>query len=689
MRRLARKIVKFRVPILIVAVVLLVPSFFGYVNTRINYDILYYLPDDIETMQGQQILLDDFGKGAYAMFVAEGMSDAEAARLREKLEQVDHVDDVIWYDSVLPDSIPQEILPEKYYDAFHNGDATLMAIFFDTSSSADETMDAIEEIRDVAGQQCFLGGMSAIATDTRDLVDQELPMYILIAVVLSCIVLAITMDSWMAPVLFMANIGMAIVYNLGTNIFKGEISFITMAIAAVLQLGVTMDYSIFLWNSYKEQKKIFQNKDEAMVEAIAKTISSVAGSALTTIAGFIALCFMTFTLGRDLGIVMAKGVVLGLVSCVTILPCLILVFDKAIVKTSHKPITVSGGKFAGWVVRHHVVLAVVMVALIVPAIIGYRNINVYYNLDSGLPDYLASVKAEEKLSDDFDIGTVHMVLADEDLSAKESRQMLSEMEDVDGVQLAMGADSVVPYQLPDEFLPEEATEMLKSGGRQLILITSEYPVASDEVNAQLDALDGILKSYDPEGMLIGEAACTRDLISITDHDFKVVSVISIVAIFVIIMLVLHSISLPVILVLVIELAIYINMSLAFYTQTPLPFIASIVISTVQLGATVDYAILMTNRYQRERSCGHGAAEAAKIALSTSLPSILTSALGFFAATVGVGIYSDVDLIGSMCILLARGAICSLGVVVLLLPSLLMIIDGLVDLGSRGTLASKI
>ncbi len=677
MEKLARGIVKARIPIIIIAVLLLIPSALGYVATRVNYDILYYLPDDLETMQGQQILLDDFGKGAYAMFVAEGMSDAQAGKLKSRIEDVEHVSDVIWYDTILDSTIPQEILPEKYYDFFHNGDATLMAIFFDTSTSADETMDAIEEIRSIAGEQCFLSSMSAVVTDTRNLVNDELPLYVCVAVILSCIVLAVTMNSWMAPLLFMINIGIAIIYNMGSNIIQGEISFITMALAAVLQLGVTMDYSIFLWNSYQEQLRQKEDKQEAMSAAIVQTIRSVAGSSLTTIAGFLALCFMTFTLGLDLGIVMAKGVVLGVICCITVLPALILLCDKPIRKTMHRPLTINASKFSGWVVRHPIVLTVILLVLWIPALIGYTHMHIYYNLASSMPETLPSSEATAELSERFDMGTVHLILTDSDLSAKDAANMLQEMQDVDGVQLALGLDSVLGTEIPEEFLPEEITGLLESGGRQLMLITSEYEVATDEMNDQLTQLGEILKKYDPEGMLFGEASCTNDLITITDRDFKVVSVISIAAVFVIILLVLHSVSLPILLVLVIELAIYINMGLSFYTGASLPFIASIVVGTIQLGATVDYAILLTNRYQTERSLGMEKREAAYTALSVSVPSILTSALSFFAATIGVGICSDVDLIGSLCMLLARGALISMVVVLLLLPSLLLLCDGLV------------
>jgi hypothetical protein len=688
MLRFGKKVAKYRVWILVLSVLLLIPSAFGFLSTRVNYDILCYLPDDIETMEGQQILLDDFGKGAYALFVADGLTDSQAAQVKAELEQIDHVAEVLWYDSVADLSVPQEMLPDKLYDAFHSGDATMMAIFLDTGTSADETMDAITEMRRVAGEQCFISSMSAIVTDTRDLVQQELFWYVLIAVVLCCVVLAITMDSWLAPALFMANIGVAVIYNLGTNFIQGEISFVTMALAAVLQLAVTMDYSIFLWNSYREQRELYDDREEAMARAISMTIGSVAGSSLTTIAGFVALCFMSFTLGMDLGIVMAKGVVLGVICTVTVLPALILVCDKAIQKTTHRALNLNGEKISNFVVRHNKVFLVVIMLLWIPSIFGYNRVQVYYNLDSSLPDYLPSVQANQKLAETFDMSTIHIILADEDLEAKDVKNMLSEIEQVDGVSFALSEDSLIGSRIPKDFLPASATEELESGGRQLMIIGSEYKVASDEANAQVDRLNEILKRYDPSGLLIGEAPCTKDLITITDHDFTVVSAVSIVLIFLIILLVLRSVSLPVILVLVIELAIYINMSISYYTGTVLPFIASIVIGTIQLGATVDYAILMTNRYEHERMSGKDKVEATKTALASSIPSIVTSALGFFAATIGVGVYSDVDLIGSLCLLMARGALISMAVVILLLPSLYLLCDKLILKTSWGLRAKK-
>ena len=684
MRKLSQIIVRRRVLILILSVLLLIPAAWGYLNTRINYDILYYLPDDIETMQGQDILLRDFGKGAYALFVAEGLDDKQASALKGEIEGVEHVAEVIWYDTLLDDSIPQAMLPDRLYDLFHSGDATLMAIFFDSGTSEDVTMDAIEEIRAISGEHCFLSSMSAIVTDTKLLVEQELFWYVLIAVILSAAVLAVTMDSWMAPVLFLTNIGIAIVYNLGTNFIQGEISFITMSLAAVLQLGVTMDYSIFLWNAYKEQLTLHDSHEEAMAQAIASTITSVAGSSLTTVAGFLALCFMTFTLGVDLGVVMAKGVLFGVITCVTVLPALIMSCHRLILKTRHKPVTINGEGFARLVLKHSKLFLAVLLILWVPAIYGNNHVSTYYKLDSSLPSYLNSVQANQVLDEKFNMSTVHMILADRNLPSKETKEMLSRMEQVDGVQFALATDSLIGYNVPRDFVPEEITGKLSSGRWQLMLISTEYPVASDEVNRQIDRLQAIMKEYDDSAMLIGEAPCTRDLINITDRDFQMVSIASIGAIFVIILLVLKSISLPFLLVLVIELAIFINMAISYYTGATLPFIASIVIGTIQLGATVDYAILMTTRYKKERLEGRGKEEAAHIALSSSVPSIVTSALGFFAATIGVGLYSDVDLIGSLCLLMSRGALVSMAVVLTLLPTLYLLCDGLIMRTSWGT-----
>ncbi len=687
MEKLGRAIVRIRIPILIASILLLIPAALGYVNTRVNYDILYYLPKDIETMQGQDILLEDFGKGAYAVVVVEGMNGRDLTRLEEKIGGVEHVAKVVSYNSLVGAQIPTELIPEKYRSQFINGEtgATLFAIFFENTTSSNETMDAIKEIRTATQGQCFISGMSAVVTDTKTLSEKETPIYVLIAVVLACVVLALFMDSFLVPVFFMLSIGMAIVYNLGSNYFLGEVSYITKALAAVLQLGVTLDYSIFLWHSYKEMKE--KNPDdhhEAMAQAIASTITSVVGSSITTVAGFIALCFMSFTLGMDLGVVMAKGVVFGVIGCVTILPSMILTFDRALEKTMHRelmPPRFDG--LAGWIVNHAWIFIALFIILLVPAIYGYQNTDVYYNLADTLPENLDCSVANRKLEENFNLNSVYMVLADTKLPAKEANKMLDEINSLDGITFALGYDSVAGNEIPEELIPDSIKGELKGSKYQILMIASDYKVASDEVNEQINSVDSIVKKYDSSAMVIGEAPCTKDLITITDKDFQTVSIVSIGAIFVIILLVFKSVSLPVILVAAIEFAIFINMGLPYYLKTTIPFIASVVIGTIQLGATVDYAILMTTRYKKERYAGADKKEAITTALSTSIPSIIVSALGFFAATFGVGLISSVDMIGSLCSLMARGAIVSMFVVVLVLPSLFVVFDGLITHTSMG------
>ena len=675
MAKLREKIVKYRVLVLIFGILLLIPSAMGYFKTKVNYDILYYLPGDIETMKGQDILMQDFGKGAFAMEIVEGMSVKDTAEIKKKIEGVDGVEEVIWYDSLMDLSVPMEILPDELKDIFNTDDATLMAIFFKDTTSADTTMEAISQIREITKDQCYLSGMSAVVTDIKNLSDKEMPIYVLVAVVLTCIVLSIFMDCWILPVFFMISIGMAVIYNLGTNVFLGEISYITKALSAVLQLGVTLDYSIFLWHSYKENQKLFPgDKEKAMSEAISNTFSSVVGSSVTTVAGFIALCFMSFALGKDLGIVMAKGVIFGVISCVTILPSLILIFDKVIEKTSHRPLIPKITKLSDFVMRHYKVWIFVFLVGLVPAVYGYRNTDVYYNLDATLPKYLESIQANDKLSDMFGMNATHMVLIRADLPSKDGKALLKEMQETQGVRFALGLDSVLGSAIPREMIPDKLTDTLKKENWQLILVQSEYKVASDEVNAQCETLNRMIKTYDPDAMLIGEAPCTKDLIQITDKDFKVVNAISIGAVFLIILFVFKSISIPVILVAVIEFAIFINLGIPFYTGTRLPFIASIVIGTIQLGATVDYAILMTTRYKKERCSGKEKKEAIRIALTSSVTSIIVSALGFFAATFGVGLYSDIDMISALCTLMGRGAIISMFVVIFVLSSMLMVFD---------------
>lgn len=682
MKTFSRAVVKYRVLILILGLALLVPSVWGYLSTRVNYDILSYLPGEIETMEGQEILQEEFGTGAFSMLVIEGMDFKDVSALKSKIAEVEHVKQVIWYDSVADLSVPVEILPEDLQEVFINGEDTLMVVMYSSSMSSDETMQAITDIRALASEQCFVSGMSAVVTDTRDLADQETPIYVLIAVILSSIVLALTMDSYIIPLFFLLSIGIAIVYNLGSNIFMGEVSYVTKALAAVLQLGVTMDYSIFLWHSYEEQQKLCANNEEAMANAIQMTFSSVVASSITTVAGFAALCFMSFTLGLDLGIVMAKGVVIGVICCVTILPSMIMIFRKIIEKTKHRSLLPTF-HISDFVTKHYKVIAVIFVLMWIPAIYGYTHTDVYYNLDSTLPKYLPSIQANEKLDENFQMGATHIVLADRDLSAHDGSLMCQEMKKVAGVKSVLGVDSLIGPAFSREMIPDELLSDIKSENYQLLMITSEYAVASDEVNEQCSALEEIIKKYDPSGMLIGEAPCTRDLINITNTDFTTVNSVSIGIVFVIILLVFGSISLPAILVFVIEFAVYLNMGIPFYTGTVIPFIASIVIGTIQLGSTVDYAILMTNRYKSGRNSGLGKRQAIMDAHSTSIQSIIVSALSFFAATFGVGVYSDIDMISSLCTLMARGAIISMFTVILVLPSMLMIFDKLICFTTRG------
>ena len=681
-----KKVVKFRIPILIISILLLIPAGLGYVNTRVNYDVLTYLPEDIETMQGQDILVKDFGTGAFSMFIVDGIEDKEVSALKAKIENVEHVQKVLWYDSLADISMPKSMIPKDVYEVFNSDTGTMLAIFFDEGTSSDGTMDAIGEIRKLAGKQCFLSGMSAIVTDTKNLAEKETPLYVLIAVVLAVIVLGLTMDSYFIPLLFMLSIGMAIVYNLGSNYFFGEISYITKALAAVLQLGVTLDYSIFLMHSYEEQQVRYNgDKERAMAHAISQTFSSVIGSSVTTVAGFIALCFMTFTLGMDIGVVMVKGVILGVIACVTILPSMILCCDKWIMKTMHKPFLPDIGKISDKVTKRYMIYVILFLVLLFPAIYGNNHTAVYYNLDETLPKDLPSIIANEKLKKDYDMNTTHMILVDSSVESADVAKMIDKMDDVDGVKWALGLDALIGPAIPQDMIPNSVTDMLKNDKYQLLLVNSEYKVASDELNAQIKDLNKILHKYDKGGMLIGEGPLTADLIDITDTDFKTVSMVSIGIIFVIILILFKSISLPVILVGVIEFAIFVNMGIPYYTGTKLPFVASIVIGTIQLGSTVDYAILMTTRYKRERNHGAEKYDAITTAHRASAQSIMVSALSFFAATIGVGLYSNIDMISSLCILMARGAIISMIVVIFVLPSMFMVFDKVIVKTSKGFL----
>lgn len=691
MIKFGKKVVKLRIPILILSFLLLIPSAIGYLNTRVNYDILTYLPEDIETMKGQDILLEEFGTGAFSFCIVEGMEAKDISKMREEIAEVPHVKSVIWYDSVADISIPMEMLPDEIYEFFNNDetDSAMLAVLYDTSMSADETMNAIEEIRDVVKGRCNISGMSAVVTDTKNLSNKETPIYVLIAVILAVLVLSLTMDSAIVPLFFLLSIGMAIIYNLGTNFIQGEISYVTQALAAVLQLGVTMDYSIFLWHSYEEnQKRYTDDKKRAMAHAISNTITSVVGSSITTVAGFVALCFMSFTLGMDLGVVMAKGVVLGVICCVTVLPAMLLVFDKAVEKTKHKAILPDMGGIADKIVKHYKVFLILFVVILIPAFYGYQNTDVYYDLAGTLPKELESIIAKEKLDENFEMGATHMIIADSSLSLKDARAMIKEIKQVDGVKIAAGFDSMIGAAIPKEIIPEEVKEIMIQGDYQMMIVASEYAIASDEVNQQCEEINNIIKKYDETAMLIGEAPCTKDLIEITDEDFKTVSAVSIGAIVLIIAFVFKSVSLPVILVSVIEFAIFINMGIPYYTNTTLPFIASIVIGTIQLGATVDYAILMTNRYKKVRNNGAEKREAVLDALQGSIQSIIVSALSFFAATFGVGLYSNIDMISSLCSLMARGAIISMFVVILVLPSMFMLFDKIICASSVGFKAKK-
>ena len=688
--RFSRAVVKHRVAIVIITVLLLIPSVLGMAGTRINYDMLNYLPGDMDTVIGQNELLDDFGKGAFSLLIVEDMTPKEVSALKEKIEGVEQVESVIWYDSLMDVSVPMELLADKIYNEFNTSDATMMAVFFDSATSADVTMDAIREIRSIAGKQCFVSGMSALVTDLKDLCEKEEPIYVGIAVALACVAMIVLLDSFLVPFVFLASIGAMILINLGSNYFFGEISYITKALSAVLQLAVTMDYSIFLWHSYNEQITHYDDHKQAMAVAIHETLVSVVGSSLTTVAGFIALCFMSFTLGRDLGIVMAKGVLFGVIGCVTVLPSLILMLDKPLQKTKHKSLIPNMDKAAGGIVKIFPVFLIIFVILMPIAIYGNNKTNdeVYYDMGQCLPEDMEYVIANTKLSEEFDIASTHMVLVDASVSPKDVRSMTKEMEEVPGIKYVLGLESVVGAQVPEEMLPDSIVSILKSDKWELLLINSEYKVASDEVNEQIDSLNTILKKYDPTGMLIGEAPCMKDMIETTNHDFQVVNAVSIVAIFIIILIVEKSISLPVILIAVIELAVFINLGLAHFMGQSLPFIAPICISTIQLGATVDYAILMTTRYKAERLSGKTRKQAVSTALATAIPSIIVSGMGLFSATFGVAVYSDIDIISSMCMLMARGAIISMLCVIFILPALLMLCEKVVLATTLGMKLNK-
>ena len=676
MVKFGKFITKHKLFILILGVLLIIPSMIGMVKTRVNYDVLSYLPDSLETVSGQDIMVDEFGMGAFSMVIVENMDNKDVVALKEKLEKVDHVEKIIWYDSVADISLPTDMLPNELKEALFNGDATMVIALFDNTTSSEDTMQAVTDMRNMVKDQAFISGMSGIVTDIKNLVQAELPVYIVIAGILALIVLLITMESIVTPVLFLLCIGLAILYNMGTNIFLGQISYITQALTAVLQLGVTMDYSIFLLESYQANKVRFDNdKERAMAHAISNTFKSVVGSSITTVAGFAALCFMTFALGRDLGIVMAKGVIIGVIVCITLLPSLILFFDKWIDKTTHRAIFPNFHKSSAFITRHRVIPLLIFAILFVPAFYGNNHVKVYYNLDQGLPQDLDSAIANKKLEEKFNMNNMHILLLKNGLSSKEKNDMKNEIEKIDGVKWVLGMNSIVGANVPDDMIPNKYKDMLKSDNWELQFICSDYKTATDQVNAQIASINDIVKKYSKDSMVIGEAPLTKDLQDVTDVDLATVNYLSIGAIFLIILLTFKSISLPVILVSVIEFAIFLNMSFPYYSGIELPFVASIVIGTIQLGATVDYAILMTTRYHKERVVNQKTKkEAVEIAHKTSMKSIIISGLSFFAVTFGVSAYSSIDMINAICTLLSRGAVISTISVILILPAMLYLFD---------------
>ena len=688
MIKFGKWIAKHKVIIVIISMLLLIPSFLGMAATRVNYDILSYLPESLETVEGQDIMVDEFGMGAFSMVVVEDMELKDVAALKEKFQNVEHVKDVLWYDSVADLSIPVSMIPEKFKDGFFNGDATMMIALFDNTTSSDAAMEAVSDMRKIANEQCFISGMSGVVTDIKNLALEEMPIYVVIAACLSLLVLLLAMDSLVIPVLFLLSVGLAVVYNLGTNIFFGEVCYITKSLTAVLQLGVTMDYSIFLLNSFEAYKKKYDSKDRAMAHAIADTFKSVAGSSVTTIAGFLALCVMTFALGRDMGIVMAKGVVIGVICCITTLPAMILVFDGVIEKTKHKPLVKSLDKASGFITKHYKVWLLVFLVMLYPAVYGNNHTQIYYNIDKSLPATLDSNVSNEKLKEDFDMSTVHMILLKNGLDSKEKTQMLDQIDKVDGVKWSLGMNSLIGPTFPESMIPSNIKKMLQSDNYEVQFVCSEYSSATDECNAQLDAIQKIVKKYSPESMVIGEAPLMKDLQDTTNVDLQRVNILSMAAIFLIILFVFKSISLPFILLFVIEFAIFVNMAIPYYQGVTLPFVASIVIGAIQLGATVDYAILMTSNYQKQRHLGKTKKDSISIAHKFSMKSIIVSGCSFFAATFGVALYSRVDMIGAICTLLARGAVISTVVVLLVWPAMFMVFDPIIVHTSKGFLPDK-
>lgn len=662
--------------VLIIAFLLLIPATIGYVSTRINYDLLSYLPNSLETVSGQDTMVDEFGMGAFSMVVVEDMEKKDIVALKEKLKKVNHVEDVIWYDDAMDITVPTEMLPDKLREGLFNGNATMMIALFDNTTSADSTMDAITEMRGIVKKQAFISGMSGVVTDIKNLAMAEMPIYVVVAAVLSLLILLLTMDSLVTPVIFLLGIGMAIVYNMGTNMVFGEISYITQALTAILQLGVTMDYSIFLLESYEANKVRYDgDKNRAMAHAISNTFTSVTSSSVTTIAGFAALCFMTFKLGMDLGLVMAKGVIIGVIVCLTVLPALILCFDKAIDKTTHKNLIPNLDGLSKKIVKGWPVVLVLFLVLLGPAMYGNSNYEIYYDIAGALPQSLDSAVANKKLEEKFNMNSTHIVLMKNGMASKEKSEMLKKIEDVKGVKWALGIDSFKGVSVPSSMIPKKLESKLKSDNYEIAFVCSDYKAATDEVNSQIADINKIVKKYSKDSMVIGEAPLTKDLQDVTDIDLVNVNYVSVAAIFLIILITFKSILIPVILVMVIEFAIFLNMSVPFYTHESLPFVASIVIGTIQLGATVDYAILMTSRYHKERVVRRKSKkEAIDIAHKTSIKSIMISGMCLFASTFGVTMSSSIDMIKSICTLLSRGAVISTIVVILVLPAMLTVFD---------------
>lgn len=682
-------IAKHRILIVLIGILLLIPSVIGTIKTRINYDILSYLPESLETVKGQDVMVDEFGTGAFSMVVVEDMPLKDVQKLKNKFEEIEHVKKVLWYDDIADISVPTSMMPKDLKNIFFADDSTMMLVLFDNTTSSDEAMEAVTNMRAIADKQCFISGMSGVVTDIKNLCLQELPIYVAIAALFSFIVLEITGTSFVVPILFLLCIGISILYNMGTNIFLGEISYLTQALVAILQLGVTMDYSIFLLDSFEENKKRFPgDKNRAMGHAISNTFKSIVSSSITTVAGFAALCLMTFALGKNLGIVMAKGVIIGVICCVTLLPAIILIFDPLIEKTKHKPLIKNTNRLSGFIIRHYKIWLVVFCIGLLPAVYGNNHTKIYYNIDKSLPSTLDSNVANKKLEDTFDMSTMHIIMMDKNISNANKTTLMKDIEKVDGVKWAFGLNSVFGANVPNSMIPKDVKDMLQSDEQELVFVCSKYSSATDESNSQIAAINDLVKKYDSNGMVIGEAPLMKDLQDVTDIDLVNVNVASVAAIFIIIMLVFKSISVPIILVAVIEFAINVNMAIPFFQGIELPFVASIVVGTIQLGATVDYAILMTSRYQKERRKGSGKKEAVMNAHKACALSIMTSGFSFFAATFGVAWYSKVDMIGAICTLLSRGALISMACVIFILPAMFIIFDKLICKTSIDFLGEK-